>query len=504
MNNSDIVLKTEGITKRFPGTLALNNVDFSLTRGSFHGLIGENGAGKSTFVKILAGVYHKDSGNIWINNQEFEPKNILNSTINGVSIIHQEAAIIGDLTVSENIFLNNMTKYGKIRLNWRKLNNEAEKLIKKYEIDIDPKMISGKLPIGQQKLVELIKAISTNPKILILDEVTANLDAEEEKLLFKIVKQLIEVNQLSVIYISHRMKELFQYCDYVTIFKDGKVVSNKFVSETTSDEVTSLMVGREIKAQGYYRHEFKTNQYNENPILSVKNLTKKFEFEDISFDLYPGEILGIGGLSDAGQQGIVHSIYGDLRADFGKIFLRGKEVQIKSPTDAIENGIGFLPRDRDREGLILIHSVSDNICLPILDKITSNLGSIKHKQKKNISKDYHRRLNIKSPNIHTQCISLSGGNRQKVVFAKLIARNTDILILNHPTIGVDVGAKQEFYLLMQEFIKRGLAIIMVSDELPELIGMSDRIIIIRNGRIAKVTKHDEKPSEEQLIRYMVK
>lgn len=504
MNNTDIVLRTKGITKIFPGTLALDNVDFRLKRGSLHGLMGENGAGKSTFVKILAGVYSKDSGTIWVNEKEFEPKNILDSTNQGISIIHQEAAIVGDLTVSENIFLNKMTQYGKFRLNWKHLNNEAQKLINEYGIDINPKEVSGNLPIGQQKLVELIKAVSTNPEILILDEVTANLDAEEETILFETVKKLISETQLSVIYISHRMKELFQYCDFVTIFKDGKVVSHKFITETNNEEVTSLMVGREIKTQGYYRNEFSTTQYKNEPILSVKNLTRKSEFEDISFDLFPGEILGIGGLSDAGQQGIVHSIYGDILPDSGKIFLNGKEIQIKSPSSAIKQGIGFLPRDRDREGLVLIHSISDNICLPILDKVSLRLGSIKHKHKKKISTEYLKRLNIRAPNINTQCISLSGGNRQKVVFAKLLARHANILILNHPTIGVDVGAKQEFYILMQEFIKRGLAIIMVSDELPELIGMSDRIIIIRNGRIAKTTEFGEKPSEEQLIRYMVK
>lgn len=504
MNMNDIALKTEGITKKFPGTLALDNVDFILRKGSFHGLMGENGAGKSTFVKILCGVYQKDCGKIWLNEKIFEPKNILHSTKNGISIIHQEAAIVSDLTVSENIFLNNLTKYGKIKLNWKSINNEAEKLLKQYNIDIDPRTIAGKLPIGQQKMVELVKAISTNPEILILDEVTANLDAEEEKLLFKIVDDLITEKKLSVIYISHRMKELFLHCDSVTIFKDGKVVKNKYVSETNIDEVTSLMVGREIKEKGYYRQEFNLIKNDINPVLSVKELTKKGQYEDISFNLYSGEILGIGGLSDAGQQGIVHTIYGDMFADSGKVILNGNIINVKSPTDAIKNGIGFLPRDRDREGLILIHSISNNICLPILNKITSKIGTIKFKNKKNISNEFYKKLNIKSPNSNTQCISLSGGNRQKVVFAKLMASNVNVLILNHPTIGVDVGAKEEFYLLMQEFVKKGLSIIMVSDELPELIGMSDRIIIMRNGKIAKTTDYNEEVSEEKLIRFMIK
>lgn len=504
MNLNDIVLQTEGITKKFPGTIALDNVDFVLKKGSFHGLMGENGAGKSTFVKILCGVYQKDCGTIWLNGNDFEPKNILHSTKNGISIIHQEAAIVGDLTVSENIYLNNLTKYGRIKLNWKAINADAEKILNNYGIDINPKIVAGKLPIGQQKMVELIKAIATDPQILILDEVTANLDAEEEMLLFKIVKELINYKKLSVIYISHRMKELFAHCDYVTVFKDGKVVNNKNVIDTNIDEITSSMVGREIKEKGYYRQYFNEIEKHKKPVLEVKKLTKNGEYEDVSIELYPGEILGIGGLSDAGQQSIVHTIYGDMYQDSGQIILNGKEVIVKSPSDAIRKGIGFLPRDRDREGLILIHSISNNICLPILNKITSKLGTIKYKHKKNISSEYYKKLNIKSPSINTQCVSLSGGNRQKVVFAKLIASNVNILILNHPTIGVDVGAKQEFYALMQEFIKKGLSIIMVSDELPELIGMSDRIVIMRNGKIAKITDYGEKVSEEQLIRFMIK
>jgi ribose transport system ATP-binding protein len=509
MSNDDVVLRTERITKRFPGTLALDNVAFTLRRGELHGLVGENGAGKSTFVKILSGVYTKDAGDIWLNGKHFNPKSILHCSQNGISIIHQESAIVPDLTVAENIFLNELTSFGRLCLRWRRINAAARKSMDQLGVHIDPRTRAGTLPVGQQKLVELVKAVSTNPVILILDEVTANLDAEEEELLFHTVRKFISEKRLSVIYISHRMREVFSQCHQVTIFKDGRVVGQKEVCGTNMDEISSMMVGRELKEKGYYRQErtasaVRALRPSDGPVLQVRDLTREGSFKNISFELQRGEILGIGGLSDAGQQDIAATLYGDMRADSGKILLNGAEIRIRSPSDALSRGIGFLPRNRDQEGLVLIHSISANICLPILNQISPIAGTINFGLKKKISNTYFQRLNIRAPNCNTPCISLSGGNRQKVVFAKLVASKVNVMILNHPTAGVDVGAKQEFYALMEEFIKRGLSIILVSDELPELMGMSDRIVIMRSGQIAHATKTGDMLTEEQLVRYMLK
>jgi len=503
-------LKTEGITKQFPGTLALDNVAFTLHRGELHGLVGENGAGKSTFVKILSGVYQKDAGKIWLNGQHFNPRNILHCSQNGISIIYQESAIVPDLTVAENIFLNELTSYGRLYLRWGNLNTGAKKWMAELGVHIDPKVRAGTLHAGQQKVVELIKAVSTNPIILILDEITANLDAEEEDLVFRTVRKFIDQKAVSVIYISHRMREIFNQCQQVTVFKDGRVVGQKKVCDTSMDEVSSLMVGRELKEKGYYRKEQQPGKEDKpleagnTPALEVRGLTREGSYKNISFEVHRGEILGIGGLSDAGQQDIAATLYGDMRADSGKIFLNGNETQIRSPSEALANGIGFLPRNRDQEGLILVHAISNNICLPILNQLSLLGGTINFNLKKKISEKYFQRLNIKAPHIETPCISLSGGNRQKVVFAKLIASEVGTMILNHPTMGVDVGAKQEFYALMEEFTKRRLSIIMISDELPELIGMSDRIVIMRSGQIAHITNPGEQLKEEQLVRYMLK
>jgi ABC-type sugar transport system ATPase subunit len=509
MSNDDVVLRTQGITKRFPGTLALDNVAFTLRRGELHGLVGENGAGKSTFVKILSGVYPKDAGDIWLNGKHFNPKSILHCSQNGISIIYQESAIVPDLTVAENIVLNELTSYGRLRLSWRRINADARKWMDELGVHIDPRTRAGTLPVGQQKIVELVKAVSTNPVILILDEVTANLDAEEEELLFRTVLKFIAEKRVSVIYISHRMREVFSQCHQVTVFKDGKVVGQKEVCGTNIDEISSMMVGRDLKEKGYYRKAEPASAVSvlhasKGPVLEIRDLTRAGSYKNISFDLRRGEILGIGGLADAGQQDIAATLYGDVRPDSGKILLNGVETRIGSPSEALAKGIGFLPRNRDQEGLVLIHSISNNICLPILNQISPFAGTINLSLKKKVSDTYFRRLNIKAPNWHTPCISLSGGNRQKVVFAKLVASKVNVMILNHPTAGVDVGAKQEFYALMEEFTKRGLSIILVSDELPELMGMSDRIVVMRSGQVAHVTEAGDLPKEEQLVRYMLK
>lgn len=502
-----LVLRTEGITKRFPGTLALDDVDFSLRQAEIHGLVGENGAGKSTFVKILSGVYSRDAGGIWLDGSPFNPGSILHCSQSGISIIFQETAIVPDLTVAENIFLNELPEYGRLFLNWGRLNARASKWMDQLGIRLDPRTRAGTLPIGQQKMVELVKSVSTNPKILILDEITANLDAEEEELLFRTVHQMVENNGVSVIYISHRMREIFNQCHQVTIFKDGRLAGCKPVRETSVDEVSSLMVGRELKEKSYYREHTSavaSKAGKDTPALEVENLSSADSFQGVSFAVYPGEILGIGGLSDAGQQSIAATLYGDQRPDSGRILVGGKEVQIGSPATALELGIGFLPRSRDQEGLILVHSISDNICLPILRKISRWHGTVSARLKTSIAAGFFQRLNIRAPSCDVACVGLSGGNRQKVVFAKLMASEVRVLILNHPTWGVDVGARQEFYILMHEFTKRGLSIILISDELPELIGMSDRIIIMRSGQIAYVAKQAEAITEDQLVRYMLK
>lgn len=504
MEENKVLLQAIKVSKSFSGVQALGGVHFILQKGEIQGLVGENGAGKSTFVKILGGIYRKDSGEIRLNGDKFEPTSVYESSQKGISIVHQESGIVPDLTVAENIFLNELTDCGRILLKWRKLFSRAEKWMEELGLEIDPKLRAGILPVGQQKLVELVKALCTEPNILIVDEITANLDAKEEELLFINLRRFVKEKGISVIYISHRLREIFEYCDVVTIFKDGKVVTTKKVNETNINELSTLMVGRQIKKKGYYRTDYEDKDFIDDPLLKVRDLSLSRFYEDISFDLYRGEILGIGGLSDAGHQELALTLFGVLHPDKGKIYLQNKEIHPHSPTDAINYGIGYLPRDRDLEGLILIHSISDNISLPVLDKLCMLMNTINFRKKKLMAKVYYKRLRIRARDIDALCMSLSGGNRQKVVLAKWLASEAKVLILNHPTRGADVGVKQEIYELMRNLAQRHVSIIMISDELPELIGMSDRILIMRMRRIAYLAHRGERPTEEKLVKYILK
>lgn len=503
MNEDQVILQAIQVSKFFPGIRALDGVDFILKQGEIHGLVGENGAGKSTFVKILGGVYRKDSGEIRLNASKFEPNSVYESSQKGISIIHQESAIVPDLTVAENILLNELTDYGRVLLNWKRLFSIAAKWMKELGLEIDPKLRAGVLPVGQQKLVELVKALCTGPNVLIVDEITASLDAEEEELLFTNLLRFVKGKGVSVIYISHRLREIFDYCDVVTIFKDGKAVTTKRTDETNIEELSNLMVGRELKQKGYYRTDYEDKRFNDHPLLKVKDLSLSGAYENVSFDIRKGEILGIGGLSDAGHQGLALTLFGILHPERGSIHLQNEEIHLQSPADAINHGIGYVPRDRELEGLVLIHSISDNISLPILDRLSLLMGTMSFRKKNSIAEEYFRRLRIRARNVDAPCMSLSGGNRQKVVLAKWLASGVKILILNYPTRGVDVGAKQEIYELMQNLTQRGVSIIMVSDELPELIAMSDTVLIMRMGRIAYRALRGEHPTEEKLFKYML-
>lgn len=472
------VLIMEGIDKSFPGVRALDNCRLELCAGEVHALVGENGAGKSTLMKILTGVYTKDAGKIIYKGKEVEIPNTKTAQNLGISIIHQELNLMPHLTAAQNIFIGReYSGKGKMFVDDHIANQKAQEIFDKMNLDLDPKVKVGTLTVAKQQMIEIAKALSFDSSILIMDEPSAALTDSEIEELFKIIRDL-QSKGVAIVYISHRMEELKKITNKITIMRDGCYINTVNTKDVTLDEIISMMVGRTIyqEARGNSSHS------KGEVILEVKNLNRGKHIKDVSFKLHKGEILGFAGLMGAGRTEVARAIFGADRFDSGQILIKGKDVKIRQPKDAVENGIGYLSEDRKRYGLTVSETVEENIAMASVDNFTK-VGFTNFKTITDISKSYIKKLGIKTPHSKQRVRNLSGGNQQKVVIAKWLLRDCDILIFDEPTRGIDIGAKSEIYNLLSELVEEGKSIIMISSELPEVLRMSDRIVVMCEGRI---------------------
>jgi ribose transport system ATP-binding protein len=470
-----VVLSLENITKRYPGVLALNNVSISFRAGEVHALLGENGAGKSTLIKAVAGAIEIDAGIIKINGHEYSKMTPALSRSLGVEVIYQEFNLVPTLSCAENIFLCERSENSAF-FSAKEIEKKAAGVLEQFGVKIDPRTLVQDLSIAEQQIIEIAKAVSKNVKILVMDEPSAPLSVSEVELMFKIINQLKQKG-VTIIYISHRLEEVFRISDRVSIMRDGRYVLTKNTSETNRQELITLMVGRELK-ESYPQRKTLPGAV----ALEAKNLTGNGD-RKISFSVCQGEILGISGLVGAGRTELAQLLFGSVPMQSGEILIKGQPVSIRSPLDAIQHKIGFLTEDRKGQGLFLEMTVKWNISFPIVQRL-SKYGVVDTKREDEIAQKYKERINIKTPSLLQQVINLSGGNQQKVVLAKALAAESDILIFDEPTRGVDVGAKQEIYQLMTELAENGIAILMISSDMEELLGMSDRIIVLCEGELA--------------------
>jgi ribose transport system ATP-binding protein len=466
----------EGIQKYFPGVHALDNCRFDLFRGEVHALVGENGAGKSTLMKVLTGLYQKDGGTIHFKGKQVDIRGPKEAQNLGIGIIHQELNMLPHLTVAENIFIGREHKIGPF-LDSKKTNDEAKKLLQSLNINIDPKTRMQDLTVAKQQMVEIAKALSFKSEVLIMDEPTAALTDSEIENLFKFITRL-KSQGVGVVYISHRLEELKKITDRITIMRDGQYVNSVNTADVSISQIIQMMVGRVI----YEEPKTQSMVPESAPVsLEVKNLNSK-QVKNVSFQLKKGEILGIAGLMGAGRTETARLIFGADPLDNGEIYINGKKVEIKTPYDAVSYGIGYLSEDRKRFGLALGLSVSKNSVLPSLKKF-SVLTLVNDKKVELATKDYVNKINIKTPSTSQLVKNLSGGNQQKVVLAKWLIKDCSILIFDEPTRGIDVGAKSEIYKLMNDLVREGKSIIMISSEMPELMRMSDRVAVMCEGRL---------------------
>lgn len=491
------MLRMEGVSKIFPGVKALDNVDITAYGGEVTALMGENGAGKSTLMKILSGVYQKDEGKVFIDGVEAHIKGIKSAEEYGVTIIHQEMSVLNNLTVAENIFLGN-EKFHKFtgKINKKELVERSKLFLDQIGANINPNTLVSSLNVGEKQMVEIAKALTKNARVIIMDEPTTALTEVETKNLFKVIDSL-KKKGIAIIYISHRMEEIFAICDRVEVLRDGKYAGNALIKDIDNDKLISMMVGRKIEDQFPYR-EVKSGK----DILEVMNLNANVGIKDISFNVKEGEILGIAGLMGSGRTEVAKTIFGEYKKTSGSIKIKGKEVNIKNIQEAIDNGICYLSEDRKKEGCVLSLSVAENMILSNLKKYESKIMSIdKNKAIKDV--DYYiDKIKIKTPNRDQLIKNLSGGNQQKVILAKWLMLSPEVLIIDEPTRGIDVGAKKEIYELLNELKASGKAIIMISSDLPEVLGISDRILVMSEGRISGELKREE-ASQESIMKLAV-
>ena len=469
----------EGIEKSFPGVHALSQCHFDLRSGEVHALVGENGAGKSTLMKVLSGVYKKDAGRILYKGKEVDIPNPRAALHLGISIIHQELNLMNHLTVAQNIFIGREPRRQvKFFLDDKKINEEAEKLFAMLHLNLDPRTKVADLTVAKQQMVEIVKALSFNAEVLIMDEPTAALTDTEIAELFRIVSHLREQG-VGIVHISHRLEELKSISDRVTVMRDGQYINTVQTKEASIDQIIGMMVGRTIFEA--------TPEVPENPseeiVLEVKNLNRGRMVKDVSFNLKRGEILGFAGLVGAGRTEVARAIFGADTIDSGEIYVMGNKVQIKSPLDAVKNGIGYLSEDRKRYGLTLGMDVENNVVLASFNKFLGAFGWVNNDKTRSTANQMVNTLSIRTPSIQQKTKNLSGGNQQKVIVGKWLTADTDVLIFDEPTRGIDVGAKSEIYKLLNELARQGKSIIMISSELPEILRMSHRVIVMCEGRI---------------------
>lgn len=486
------IFQVKQISKNFPGVKALTDVSIDFYPGEVHALVGENGAGKSTLIKIMSGVYTPTDGELIYQGERLSFKVPKEAIDLGILVIHQELSVANHLTVAENIYLGCEPRKKNGMLDRKKMNRDAQAILDEMNVDMQADRMAGHLNAAQQQMIEIAKVISKRARIVIMDEPTSSLSEHEIQSLFTQIKKLIEKN-VSVVYITHRMKEITEIGHRVTVLRDGCKVDTMQVKEVTEKEIVSRMVGREI---GDYYHKKEHKKGKE--MLRVENLSKQGVFSEISFCAYAGEIVGFSGLVGAGRTEVMEAIFGATGYDEGKVYLEGKEVLFRTPKEAIQNKIGLVTEDRRRTGLLLKKKIQENIVLPSLTKHQKKLGFLNKAWEVASSTQYMEKLKIKAPGIDTVVGTLSGGNQQKVILAKWLVADSKILILDEPTRGIDVNARSEFYTLMNDFVEQGGAIIMISSEMPEILGVSDRIIVMREGRISGELSREE-ATEQRVI-----
>lgn len=494
VNEMTEMINMTDICKSFSGNAVLKNVHFSLQKGEIHALMGENGAGKSTLMKIMSGIYTRDSGTVEVKGEQVQFTSPKQAEAKGIAVIHQELNILPHLSIADNLFLGREETVGRTGiLKTKDMERKTKKILGDLGLDIDPSLPASTLSVGQQQLVEIGKALSMEAEMIIMDEPTAALTDREIETLFVTIREL-QKRSVSFVYISHRMEEIFSLCDRITILRDGEFVGERKISETSFEEIVQLMVGRELGD----RFPERSSVLGEVK-LSVKGLSRKGCFEDVSFDIHKGEIVSIAGLMGAGRTEVAQSLFGYKKADSGTVELDGKLVKIDNPQKAKELGIGYVTEDRKTEGLIVDFTVEENISMANFNSI-SKKGLLSKDKERGLYEHMVKRLGIRTSGPDQAAKSLSGGNQQKVVIAKWLGIEPDVLILDEPTRGVDVGAKKEIYSIINELAARGVAILMISSELPEVIGMADRVLVMHEGKLtADVPKQEM--TQETIMHY---
>lgn len=490
---AETLLTIRNLTKFFPGIKALDNVHLTVRSGEVHALIGENGAGKSTLVKILTGVYFPSGGVITMEGKELSFRNAIDAQQVGIVAIHQEASMFLDLSVTENIYMGHHLRHPKTkRLDWKTMREKTSRLLDQLELNISPDTLVKNLSVAQRHMVEVAKALSLNARVVIMDEPTSALTTREVGDLYRIVRRLRDEGK-AIIFISHKFEEIFEICDYYTVLRDGQYIGEGYVKETTPDHIITMMIGRNID------HMFpKKHPQIGSEVMVVENLSQLGAFQQVSFTLHTGEILGFFGLVGAGRTEVMRTVFGIDKRSGGTVKIDGKPFVPKGPHEAMKKGIGFVPEDRQRQGVILSMSISKNITMPQLDSL-SRFGITNPKKEMEVTKTYGGKMEIKAAGWHVDVDTLSGGNQQKVVLAKWIGTNPRILILDEPTKGIDVATKAAVHEFVSEMASQGIAVILISSELPEILGMSDRVVVMHEGDVTAVFDRGEM-SQESVMR----
>lgn len=486
---SEKIITMKNIRKDFSGVQVLKGVDFNVYDGKIMALIGENGAGKSTLMKILTGVYTKTSGEILVNGREVSFTGVGDSQKSGIAIIHQELNLVRHLSIGENIFLGREPVAATRNIKWNQLYKESQKWLDKLGLNEDPRELVGNISIGKQQLVEIAKALSLNAKVIIMDEPTGALTVSETEKLFSVIKEL-KAEGHSIVYISHRLKEIFEICDDVTVLRDGELISERSIGEVDEDTIIEMMVGRKLDEQ-YPRIPCEPGEV----VLEVKDLNNRF-VRNVSFQLHQGEILGVAGLMGAGRTELARTLYGIYKKDRGEILLENRKVRLNNPTDALKQGIAYVSEDRKANGIVLGLNVRENITLASLKSYSGKIGNISKSKVEKSTQNYISTMSIKTSGSGQLLKYLSGGNQQKVSLAKNLDADPKVLILDEPTRGVDVGAKKEIYELINRFKQQGMSIMMISSEIPEILGMSDRIMVMHEGGIMGTMSREEATQEK--------
>ncbi len=472
---NDIILDVHGVTKDFPGVRALDDMRFTLRRGEIHALLGENGAGKSTLMNILSGAYTPDAGEITLDGERVSFRTPLDAEKKGISIVHQELAVFGSSTVGENIFTTHAPRNAVGMIDYGKMYSLARQLLDEYGFsDVNERRMMRRLSVGRQQIVEILRAVKKNAKVLILDEPTSALTEKETDVLMQIMRNLNQQG-VSIIYISHRLEEVFRICDSATIMRDGRYITTLPVAQTTKDELVRHMVGRDV----IYQYGAGTSPVGDE-LLRLEGISYKRFVKDVSLTLHKGEVLGLAGLEGAGRTELLETIFGVHRPDSGRIYLEGHEVHIHSPQDAKAKGIAFITKDRKNRGLFLRKSISDNFLAANVDRFTRK-GLTQFKQARLGAEEYKERFQIKTPDVKKRVMKLSGGNQQKVLLSMWVSRQPKVLLIDEPTRGIDVGTKESIHSLIREYAQSGMGVIMISSDMPELIGASDRVVAMYEG-----------------------